>query len=88
MTASLLEFSLLILCHHLLDSFAGIQKIADGGVVVQGIDDVGDIFAHITVDVPGPLQQFRGLVDQVGGEHLVDQTVFGGLIELVQSAGE
>ena len=31
--------------------------------MVQGIDDIGDVFAHVAVDVPFPAQQLRRLID-------------------------
>lgn len=56
--------------------------------MVQGIDDIGDVFAHVAADVPLPPEKFRGLVDQVGGEDAVDDPLFIGLVKLVQAVGE
>lgn len=35
-----------------LDLFIRIQKIADGYIVIQGIDQISNIFTHVAVDVP------------------------------------
>lgn len=77
-----------VFCDDTLDPLVGIQQIADGGIVVQGIDDIGDVFAHVAADVPLPLEKLRGLVDQVGGEDAVDDPLFIGLVKLVQAVGE
>ena len=36
----------------ILNAVIWIKEIADGRIVVQGIDNIGNIFAHITVDIP------------------------------------
>ena len=59
-----------------LDAFYRVQEFADGIVVIQGVDDQGDVFAHIAVDIVRFTQQFRGLVDQVGGQDAVEGPLF------------
>ena len=54
-----------------LDAFYRVQEFADGVVVIQGVDDQGDIFAHITVNIIWTFQKFRCLVDQVGSQNSV-----------------
>ena len=61
--AHILQFTALVFCHNTLDSLIGIQQVADRGIMVQGIDDIGDIFAHIAVDVPLALQQVGSLIN-------------------------
>ena len=56
--------------------------------MVQSINDVSNVLTHITVDIPLSLKQFRSLVDQVGGQNLVDNAVLVSLVELVQTVGE
>ena len=56
--------------------------------MVQSINDVSDVLTHIAVDVPFSLKQFRSLVDQVGGQYLIDDAVLISLGELVQTVGE
>ncbi len=46
------EFARFVARHNALNSFVGIQQITDGGIVIQCVDDIGDIFTHIAVDVP------------------------------------
>ena len=65
-----------------LDAFYRVQEFADGIVVIQGVDDQGDVFAHIAVDIVRFTQQFRGLVDQVGGQDTVEGPFLVGFIEL------
>ena len=43
--------------------------------MVQSIDDVSNVLTHITVDVPFSLEQFRSLIDQVGGQKLIKDSV-------------
>lgn len=56
-------FASSVFADNLLDTFVGIQKIADGRIVVQGVDQIGNVFAHITVDVPFSGKKLRCLVD-------------------------
>ena len=42
--------------------------MADRHIMIQCINDQCNVFAHITVDIVWSGQQFRGLVDQVGGQ--------------------
>ena len=56
--------------------------------MIQGINDVSDILAQVAVDIPLTLQEFRCLVDQVGGQHSVDNTRLIGLVKLVQAIGK
>ena len=56
--------------------------------MIQGINDVGNVLAHITVDIPFTLQQVRSLINQVGCQNLVDNTFLKSLVELVQSTGK
>ena len=66
----------------------GIQELAEAAVVVQGGDDVGDILAHVRLDEPFRLGEFRFPVGQVGGDDPVDDPVPVGLLKIVQSVGE
>lgn len=73
----------MIPCHRRLDPLHRIEQIADGSIVIQGVDDIGNVFAHIAVDVPLAAKQFRRLVDQVGGENPVDQAILVNLVKAV-----
>lgn len=68
------SFVISIFGQNFLDAFYRVQEFADGVVVIQGVDDQGDVFAHITVDIVWSGQQFRGLVDQVGGQDAVESS--------------
>ena len=41
----------------------GIEKSADRSVVVEGIDQEGNVFAHVTVDIVGPGEELWRLID-------------------------
>jgi len=58
-----LQFPVPVSSYNALDPFIGIQQIADGGIMVQSVNDIGYIFAHVAVDIPFPLQKLRRLVD-------------------------
>ena len=45
----LMQLPIPIPCQQRLDSVVGIQEVADGYVVVQGIDEQSDVLAHVTV---------------------------------------
>ena len=53
--------------------------------MIQGVDNISDIFTHIAVDVPFSFQQLGSLINQVGGQHLVYNAVFRCLVKLVQT---
>ena len=56
--------------------------------MVQGVDDIGDIFAHIAVNIPFPGKQFRRLVNQVRGQYLVDNTILKGFVKTFDTIGK
>ena len=56
--------------------------------MVQSIDDVSDVFAHITVYIIRFLKKFRCLVYKVGGQEVVEETFLISLVELVHTVGE
>ena len=72
----------------LLNLFIRIQQIADGSIMVQSIYKVGNIFAHITIDVPVPFQKLRSLINQVGGQDTVNNSVRKGFVETFQAIGK
>ena len=49
--------------------------------MVQSIYKVCNIFAHITIDVPVPFQKFRSLINQVGGQDTVNNSVRKSFVE-------
>ena len=56
--------------------------------MVQSIDDVSDVFAHITVYIIRFLKKLRCLVYKVGGQEVVEETFLISLVELVHTVGE
>ncbi len=71
-----------------LDSVVRIQKVTDGYVVVQSVDEQSDVLAHIAVYIIRAAQELRSLVYQVGGKELRHEAVLIGLVELSQAVGE
>ena len=58
------------------DTLVGLEQLADGVVVVEGINNVGNVFAHIDLNVPGLLADLGLTVYQVRGEDLVNDPLF------------
>lgn len=56
--------------------------------MVERVDNVGDILAHIAVDIPLSGEQFRRLVDQVRGEYPADGAILVSLVEPIQPGCE
>ena len=71
-----------------LDAFYRVQEFADGVVVIQGVDDQGDVFAHIDADIVRSGEKLRCLVYDVGGQNLCEESFLISLVEFLQSAGE
>lgn len=71
-----------------LDAVVGVKQAAEAAVVVQAGHDVGDILAHIRLNEPGPLLEFRRAVGQVGGDDAADGSLFVGAVESLQPVGE
>ena len=55
----------------IVDFLAGIQDRGDRHIMIQVVDDEGDVLRHIDADVPRLRQKLRLLVDQVRGEDTV-----------------
>lgn len=79
---------LLVLAYQSLDSVIGIQESGDGIVVIQGVDDIGDVLAHSAADVVVAGEELFALVHQIGGDDLVDDPVRDGLVESGHTLGE
>ncbi len=52
--------------------------------MIQRVDNIGNVFAHVTADIPFFVQELGLLIDQVCREDSVDQALFIRLIKLVQ----
>ena len=72
----LLEFNafltrLVVALYDLQDLFSGIEQVADGTVVIEGINDISKILAHTAAYIPGAVLQLGLLVNEVGSNDLV-----------------
>ncbi len=50
--SSLFQLAVFVSCHNVLDPLDGIEQITDGRIMIQRINDVRDVFAEVTADVP------------------------------------
>ena len=71
-----------------VDLLDGVKNEADRLVVVEGIDDVGNVLAHAYLNVPLLLCQSGVVIDEVGGKDLIDDTVLVSLIEALKTVGK
>ena len=67
----LLGQRLAVLVHEILNALNGVEQRADGLIVIQGINEVRNVLAHVYLNEPGLGSQFGATVDQVGGKHAV-----------------
>ena len=72
----------------IVDTGHRIQKSADGLIVIQCIDDVRNVLAHIYLMIPLTGQKLRRAVHQVGGEHFIDDALLKRFIEDLQAVAE
>ena len=56
--------------------------------MVQGIDEHGHVFGHVTADVVVSGEQFLGLVHQVCGDDLGEHALLEEFIEFLHAFGE
>lgn len=50
----LVQLAVFVTGDDVLDLFVRIQKITDGYIMIQGIDQISNILTHVAVDVPFP----------------------------------
>ena len=74
--------------NNFLNTIRRIQQSADGGVVIQFVDDESDIFAQVAADVVLAGEKLRCLVYDVGGQNFCEESFLISLVEFLQSAGE
>ena len=79
---------LVVAIYNLLNSCGGIQEIRDGAVMIERINDVGNVFAHAAADVPGALQKLGRLINQVCSQNPVDQSIAVSLVKFLKTAGK
>ena len=71
-----------------LDLCVRVNDIADGNVVVQRCDEVGNILGAVYFVEPLTLEQFICPVGQIGGEYCINVAVLICLVELLQTVYE
>ena len=66
----------------------GIDNGADGNIVIDRRDKVGDIFGYIHLKEPFSLLEGVRSVGEVAAQHTVNDSVMIGLIEVIQPISE
>ena len=82
------SFLFVVFGNDIPDTLRRDEKIADGAVMVQRVDDVSEKLTHVTAVMPGPVKQLLRLIIQVGGINPVENTVFESFVEFVETVGE
>ena len=67
------------------DLCVGIKDLADGYIVVDSFNEVGNILGNINLVEPLSAEELRCPVGEVSTENAVDDAVLVGLVELVQT---
>ena len=62
--------------------------MADCSIVIKGINDICNVFAHINLGVPISGKKLGHSVNQIGCEDLRDHTILICLIKLFKSVAE
>ena len=65
-----------------------VEKMAYCSVVVEGIDYVSHVLAHINLGVPISCKKLGGSVNEVGGEYLVNYALLVGLVDIIKTVAE
>ena len=77
-----------MLIHKLVDTLGLIKQSADGLVVVQGVDNQCNVFAHIDFNVPFSFKKLGHTVNEVGGEDLGEKTLFVCFVQSFKAVAE
>ena len=77
-----------MLIHQGLNALNGIEQSADGCIIVEGVDEICYVFAHIHLGVPLFVCQFGTAVDEVGGKDAVKYAFLCGLVKLIKALGK
>ena len=77
-----------VLVDERVDLLDGIEDEADRLVVVESIDDVGNVLAHTYLNIPRLGSKLGIVIDEVGGEDLIDDTFLVSLIEALKTVGK
>ena len=80
--------SRIILIYKTVYPLERIQQIRDRCVMVERIDDVCDILAHVAADIIRLFEELRHLVHKVRSEHLADDPLLICIIKHLKTLGE
>ena len=75
---------LAVLFHQGLNALNGVEKRADGGIIIEGVDEVCDVFAHIDSYMSQGAKDVLGLGCDLDGTDLPDG--FEGIFDLYKIA--
>ena len=78
----------LVLLHKIVDSLHGVKKRADRVVMIECVDDVRHVLAHIDLAIPRSLDQTRAMIDKIGGKDLVNKAICVSLVKLIKALGK
>ena len=84
----ILVSAVLTLLDQLLNLLRGRKGGADGAVMVHGVDDSGQVFAHVGFQIPLSVNQFLGAVIQVGGDDIIQISLVVVLVKFLKAVGE
>ena len=76
---------LLVAFKQVIDTLYGTEKLADGCVMVKGIDDICNVFAHIYLAVPLSCEKLGSAIYKVCGEDSVKESILISLVELCKT---
>ena len=84
----ILVSAVLVLLDQLLNLLRGRKGGADGAVMVHGVDDSGQVFAHVGFQIPLSVNQFLGAVIQVGGDDIIQISLMVVLVKFLKAVGK
>ena len=79
---------LILLFKQIMDPCYGIEKIAYGVVVVQSVDDICNILAHIDLLIPFARKKLGCAIDKVGRKYLGEYLFLLRLVEDIETVAE
>ena len=69
-----------------VDPLGRSQQIAQGRVMIEVVDNKGNILAHIHINIVWSLKKIRGLIHQVRGQNPVNDSLIVILVKLCKSS--
>ena len=74
-----------MLFHKIMDALNGIEQIANGVVMVKGVDNIRNVFAHIYLNEPISVIELGTSVNKVCTEDLIKGLICVSLVKLFKS---